>query len=508
MLFLLSGCAQQGVTSSTPSEVQTKATESIQKTTALPTATEVNEVNEATDPSTLNIDNDGGNFSQDDLIYFVVTDRFKRSEENEVLGDVNPDDPYAYHGGNLRGVTESLDYIKSLGTTAIWLTPVQKNGPKGYHGYWIYDFWSVDPHLGTLDDLKNLVREAHKRDIKVLMDYVVNHTGYDTPWFNDPQKKQWFNPKRTITNWNDEKQLERGWLFGLPDLNLDKPEVTQFFIDNALWWIRETGIDGMRLDTVKHVPRSFWTTWNHAIKTEFPDFYLLGEVWSEHVSILERYRDVGIDGVTNYPLYEGLTSALSKTGRVTDLANAIARDQSFSGSKISGIFVDNHDNSRLISKDPIHGKAYLKLGLVWAYTYPAIPILYYGTEVGLEGGKDPDNRRDMPWSNVPHPDLLALTKSLANWRASANNSYAWLYHDDQMAIYLRSDALVVLNFSDQPVSFSIPLSDVALTDLATQKINAYSLDSEQAPILNWAREQQTLSGTFKPFEYGIYPLVP
>lgn len=481
---------------------------------------------EATEETPVAVDIDGGSFSNEDLIYFIVTDRFKRvtspdaTSKDKAATDkaateaaaagvtFDPNDPYAYHGGDLKGVTASLDYIQALGATAIWLTPVQKNGPKGYHGYWIHDFWTVDPHLGTLEDLKTLVAEAHKRDMKVMLDYVVNHTGYDSPWLNDPQKKHWFNPKRSITNWNDEKQLERGWLFGLPDLNLELPEVEQFFVDNALWWIRETGIDGMRLDTVKHVPKSFWINWSGAIKTEFPDFYLIGEVWTEHVSILEKYRASGIDGVTNYPLYEGLTEALSPTGKVDALALAVERDQRFEGSSLSGIFVDNHDNSRLISKDPKHGLDYLKLGITWAYTYPAIPVLYYGTEVGLPGGKDPDNRRDMPWNAFPQPELLSLTKALAALRPNLGDGYAWLYNDAAVAVYRRGDYLVAMNFSAAPVQLAATLKPDSQLPKGAKKLDALALPGAKMPSLSFDASNLQLTGQLPAFGFGLYPLQP
>lgn len=445
------------------------------------------------------------NFSSKDLIYFIVTDRFKVATDSILLPDVNPDDPLAYHGGNLKGITESLAYIKSLGATAIWITPVQENGPKGYHGYWIHDFWNLDPHLGTLEDLKDLVEGAHALEMKVLLDYVVNHTGYDSPWLSDPQKATWFNPKRNIVNWTDTKQLETGWLFGLPDLNLEAPEVEQFFIDNALWWIRETGIDGMRLDTVKHVPKSFWNNWTQAIKAEFPDFYFLGEVWSEHVSVLERYLDVGIDGMTNYPLYEGFMESLM-SGQAAYLEKATLRDQKFSASQLSGIFVDNHDNERLISRDPVYGLEKLRIGLVWAYTYPAIPILYYGTEVGLEGGKDPDNRRDMPWESMPQPRLLALTQDLAKLRPLLDQTFEWLYTSDGIALYRRGDYLIVLNFSNQEQHIEAKL-DISLSlNTSKNKLDAYPLNGIEAPNLTWSSGTNMLNGVFPPFGIGIYPL--
>ena len=229
-------------------------------------------------------------FTKDDLIYFILTDRFSDGDNTNNY-DVDKTDPRKRHGGDIKGIIDKLDYIKDLGATAIWITPVMKNEKDGYHGYWIEDFYEVDPHLGTMEDMKTLVKESHKKDIKVILDYVVNHTGYKSPWLKDEKYKDWFNENKTITNWNDQDQVENGWLMGLPDLDLNNPEVKKYFIENALWWIDETGIDGMRLDTVKHVPRSFWTEFVSAIKDKHPDFYFLGEVWSENPRYFKSYRD-------------------------------------------------------------------------------------------------------------------------------------------------------------------------------------------------------------------------
>lgn len=205
-----------------------------------------------------NVPNSGGAFTSKDLIYFIMTDRFNDGDDsNNQFADVNKNNPKAYHGGDLRGIISKLDYIKSLGATAIWITPVAENTLGGYHGYWINDFYKVDPHLGSMNDLKDLVKEAHNRNIKVLMDYVVNHISPDSKMLKE-KPADWFNPKSDISNWNNQEEIEKGWIFGLPDLNQDKPEVKSFLIENAMWWIKETGVDGMRLDTVRHVPKTFW----------------------------------------------------------------------------------------------------------------------------------------------------------------------------------------------------------------------------------------------------------
>lgn len=356
-------------------------------------------------------------FSSKDLIYFVLTDRFKDgSAQNNQFSDYNPKDPRSYHGGDFVGLTQSLDYIESLGTTAIWITPIVENEAKGYHGYWATNFEKIDPHLGTEDELRTLVAEAHKRNIKIILDYVVNHTGYTSPWLSDPDKTDWFHPKQDIVNWSDPSEVENKWLMGLPDLNTENSEVNDYFIKNALSWIEKTGVDGMRLDTMRHVPKAFWTEFSSAIHSKYPDFYLLGEVWNDNTRYLQLYQDSGINGLTNYSLYNGITATFSRSGSSSSLTSAIQKEKFFKTPQLNGIFIDNHDNPRYVS---VSGKAYTKQALAFIMTYPAIPIIYYGTELGMEGKGDPDNRRDMTWDTVNEQNaMLQFYKQLTAIRQS------------------------------------------------------------------------------------------
>ncbi|MCK8059049.1 MULTISPECIES: alpha-amylase family glycosyl hydrolase [unclassified Fusibacter] len=400
-------------------------------------------------PEQLPVDNDGGIFSKNDIIYFVMTDRFYDASASSNLEDTDPTSPTKFQGGDLQGITEKLDYIASLGATAIWLTPVMTNGQDGYHGYWIHDFYSVDPHLGSMDDFKRLVDEAHNRDIKVILDYIVNHTGYDSPWINDPQKASWFHEHKDITNWSDPVLIENGWLAGLPDLDQSNPEVESYFIENAKWWISETGIDGFRLDTVRHVPKDFWRAFSAGIKEDYPDFFLLGEVWSDNARYIELYHKEGIDGNTNYSLYAGITAAFSPLSDVRTLINAIQKDTNFERPDLNGIFIDNHDNPRFVSVSKENGEAYLKQAMTLMYSYPAIPVLYYGTEIAMEGGADPDNRRMMAWDEVEGSQMLAFTKQLVELRSKYMGELTVIDYDVKHLVYTSKGPdgtmLVVLN---------------------------------------------------------------
>lgn len=135
---------------------------------------------------------------QDEMIYFIMVDRFNNGDPTNDF-DVNRNDPLAYQGGDFKGIIDKLDYIDEMGFSAIWLTPIVKNEEKGYHGYWTEDFYDVEEHFGTLEEFKTLVKEAHKRDMKVILDLVVNHTGYKHPWLADPDKQDWFHERKDIS---------------------------------------------------------------------------------------------------------------------------------------------------------------------------------------------------------------------------------------------------------------------------------------------------------------------
>jgi len=271
-------------------------------------------------------------FSHQDLIYFIMIDRFYDGDvSNNDFADYSSDPNELKHflGGDLEGIIQNLDYIKNQGATAIWLTPVSDNEPYGYHGYWVEDFEAVDPHFGDLDTLKKLVEEAHNRDLKVILDYVVNHTGYKHPWLDDPEKSEWFHHNGSITNFSDKDQLLNYNLAGLPDLNTENPAVKDYFYNNVLWWIQETDIDGLRLDTVKHVPNEFWNEFAYIIKQDYPDFFLLGEVFASSPTLLASYNEIGFDSTTNYSMYDGIKDTFKLYGDANKLKIAINNQVNF-----------------------------------------------------------------------------------------------------------------------------------------------------------------------------------
>jgi alpha-amylase len=380
---------------------------------------------------------------QDEAIYFIMVDRFNNMDPRNDY-DVNINDPKGYFGGDLKGVTAKLDYIKDMGFTAILLTPIFKNEPGGYHGYWVEDFYKVDPHFGTMEDLKTLVKEAHKRGMKVILDFVANHTGYHHPWLNDPAKKDWFHEKKEIFDWNDQKQVENGWVYGLPDLAQENPEVKRYLIDAAKWWIKQTDIDGYRLDAVRHVPKSFWRDFSKEVKSVKKDFFLLGEVRSDDPRYIADYGKYGIDGFIDYPFYNAVTKTLTKRDQsLRPLYDVWEYNKTFYDRPyLLGTFLDNHDTVRFTKlaidnrQNPI---SRIKLAMSYLFSAPGIPMMYYGTEIAMNGGKDPDNRRLMDFR--ADQEIIDYIKKLGQLRKELpslrRGDFTLLYEKDGMAVFKR-----------------------------------------------------------------------
>jgi glycosidase len=419
--------------------------------------------------------------TQDDVIYFVLTDRFRNGQTANDF-DVDPGNPKAYHGGDFAGLVERIPYFKKLGISAVWITPVYLSigtyeDGAGYHGYWAMDFEKVDPHLytqapgrpeGSRAYLKDLVDAFHRSDLKIVLDMVVNHTGYHNAAYQAyPDKKvqdSWFNRGGT-----GEVKAE---LSGLPDLDHDLVEVVDYFVNNVLDWIEETGIDGIRMDTVKHVEPAFWYFFKAYVKSRHPTVTLIGEVLSFDPVVVGAYQQKhDFDTLFDFPLCGQILGSLVGDEPMTRLARPRLEDREqrgvldqegpYSNTNRLVTLLDNHDLERRITTaildrwghwDRDRARAILKLCLSLLLTTRGIPQIYYGTEVGMEGGRDPDNRRDMPWEifgadlepTAAHPferDVYAHTVALLSLRskhpALRCGSLLTLYVDQFVYAYLR-----------------------------------------------------------------------
>lgn len=407
---------------------------------------------------------------QEDSIYFIMVDRFNNGDlTNDVK--VDPNDLKEYNGGDFKGITDKLDYLKDMGFTTIWLTPIFDNEDKGYHGYWIKDFYNTEEHFGTIEEFKTLVKEAHNRDIKVILDFVVNHVGPNHPWALNEQKKDWFHEKHPIINWNNQAEVENNWLYDLPDFNQDNPETRKYLLDAAKWWIEETDVDGYRLDTVKHVPKDFWVDFSKEVKSVKEDFYLLGEVWHNDLRVVASYEDTGIDGFVDFPQNEHLRTTFSKPNQSLGwLFSSIERNKAFyKRPELLGNFMDNHDMTRFtreILQNKQNPETRWKLALTYLYTAPGIPIIYYGSEIALDGGKDPDNRKMMKFNeDTEIIDYLTKLGQLREKYVSLSRGDLDLLHEvGGMAVYKRTykdeTVIVAINNTTDVQTVTVEIKDL------------------------------------------------
>ncbi|ADV67916.1 alpha-amylase family glycosyl hydrolase [Deinococcus maricopensis] len=377
-----------------------------------------------------------------DVIYFAVTDRFADGNGLNNAG-VDRQNPLGWHGGDLRGLTEKIraGYFQKLGFTAVWITPVQlqvpgttaSDGPNkgrtfaGYHGYWADDFMQIDPHFGTVADLKEFVQAAHRAGLKVIQDVVVNHAGYGSRLVT--QHPEWFHTDadcKASTNTDVDCALA-----GLPDFKQDRPDVQAYLNTFVNTWVRETGVDALRLDTMKHVPDMYWQQFFAAGGPGDPGkVWSVGEVFNGDPSVLAKYLRLGAPSVFDFPLYFAMKDQLtSANGNLDRVADVFAQDGVYPDASRLTTFVDNHDVPRFVSEAVSRGasaeeaRARLDLALSLMYVSRGTPSVYYGTEIGLAGKGDPynyplgeSNREDMVFSGVDASPLSARLRALADAR--------------------------------------------------------------------------------------------
>lgn len=401
---------------------------------------------------------------QDETIYYLMIDRFQNGDrENDF--EVNNEDPYAYQGGDFQGIIDKLDYVKEMGFTTIALTPIFANEEGGYHGYWINDFNDVDKHFGTKETFKALVKEAHQREMKVMIDFVTSHVGPNHPWMNDPKKQGWL--QHEITDKDVEGQLKSEWGDEIAFINFNNPEVKNYFIDIAKKWINETNIDGYRLDTVNHAPVAFWKAFSQAVKAEKENFYLLGDIQSEDSSVLVQYEQAGIDGWIDMPLNQPLRNAFAKPGESSQpvFETMAKNNQLFSKEPPMTAFFDHHKMERftreMVENNEFPGARW-KLGLTYLYTIPETPMVYYGTEIAIDGGEAPENRPLMNFR--ADKELIDFITKLGEVRqehpALRRGTMEVLHENNGMTVYKRQykDDTFVIAINNTEEDHKITLS--------------------------------------------------
>lgn len=370
-------------------------------------------------------------FSSRDVLYLIMTDRFadgdhrndgpfgKDSMDSDAAR-VERTNPRGWHGGDLRGVIDHLDYLQTLGITTVWITPVYQNhSPDAYHGYHATDMYAVDEHFGTLDDLKALGKALHARGMKLVLDTVPNHVGPRHPWVADSPEPDWFHGTQEhhreavmdfqpLTNpyapWRDQKDITEGWFVNaLPDNNQENPTVAKYLIQNAIWWIEEAGLDGLRIDTYSYIGRDFWHRFHAELQSLYPHLTSVGEVANPDPQVVSSFADgVTRNGVNtglwtplDFPLRHAIIDAFTGAGPMQELATVLRQDALYPHPERLTPFIDSHDEIRFASQ-PGGTLAANKLAMAFLLTVRGMPQLYSGDELYLQGYQDPDNRRDFP----------------------------------------------------------------------------------------------------------------
>lgn len=427
------------------------------------------------------------------VFYQIFPDRFANGDPNNDPANVftwsHRPSLYSYFGGDLAGIQRKLDYIQDLGVNTIYLNPIfQSAAPHRYH---TTDYYRIDPKLGTMEDFKALLADVHSRGMRLILDGVFNHCGRGFFAFNDVLENQehspyrdWFHIKRfpidAFSPGEAEDYLAWWNIKSLPKFNTDNPEVREYLLGVARYWI-EQGIDGWRLDVPNEIDDdAFWADFRRVVREVNPEAALIGEIWE----INPRWVGSGhFDGLMNYPVRDAVLDLLKWRNSITQFVERIEHVmKSYPWEHILAMYntLGTHDTKRV--RTYLDGDLKrVALAFTFLVACPGTPAIYYGDEVGLEGDKDPDSRRTFPWNEEDwEMDLRDLVKKLIAMRTDSNviqsGGYQRVWLDEEKRGYAFSRCvagdcvLVVLNASDKPIQAQIPVNLLEWTDGTVQDL--------------------------------------
>ncbi len=457
-------------------------------------------------------------FSAKDVMYLLMPDRFARGSTAGYPAGDDRAAPRGWHGGDLAGIEQHLDYLRQLGVTTVWTTPVASNGamPETYHGYAATDLYAVDSHFGTLAEYRRLSDALHAHGMKLVIDLVPNHIGVQHPWVKDPPAPGWLHgtlehhrpaqhdfyqlidPHAPPAAWGD---ITNGWFAdNMPDMNQENPLVSRYLIQNALWWVETADLDGIRLDTFPYVSRSFWHEFHAELHSVFPNLTTVGEVFRPDAEVTSFFAggvahdgiDTGLDTPFDFPVHFALRDVLAHNKPMTKLADVLRQDSLYPHPERLVTFIGNHDTTRFFTEAG-GSEARLKLALGLVLTLRGLPQIYSGDEIGMPGGADPDDRHDFPGGfpgdsrnaftdadRTPAEDeIFRWTSGLLAFRAA----HAELQTGIEQNLYSDTDAfafvrgvdsadcrtngaterlLIVVNKAPQSKTLELPVEDTAL----------------------------------------------
>ena len=427
-------------------------------------------------------------FNTSDMMYLIMPDRFANGDSNNddmpgMLEKADRTNPNGRHGGDIKGITDHLDYLQKLGVTALWCTPLLENNMPAftYHGYAITDLYKIDPRFGTNESYRDMVASAHKKGIKVIMDMVFNHFGTNSYWMKDMPQKDWVNqwPEFMRSNYRggvlsdpyrsqyDEKKMSTGWFdVTMADFNQKNPYVAKYLIQNSIWWIEYAGLDGIRQDTYPYSDKDFMAEWMRILREEYPNLNTVGEAWinyppqvaywMDNKNNKDGYRSY-LSNVFDFPLMMAIQKAFNEndswdTG-LARLYELLSQDFLYSDPSKLITFADNHDIESVYQVQK--SVENVKMALAFLATTRGLPLIYYGTESlsdrgtlegdagkrkDFQGGWQDDNVNMFTRENMSsdQKDLLDYTSTLFTWR-KGNKAV----HDGTLTHYIPEDGIYV-----------------------------------------------------------------
>ena len=442
-------------------------------------------------------------FTTADVVYLIMSDRFVDGDESnnstkDTKEKADKNNVNGRWGGDIQGIINSLDHIAKLGCTAIWPTPLlgDDEAAWSYHGYACSDYYHIDPRYGSNSLYAQMVQEAHKKGIKVLMDMVPNHCGAAHWWMQDLPYQNWINQFEKFTNTNnvftanydinaseyDRLLSNRGWFdHPMPDMNLENPDLLKYFQQWAIWWIEYADLDGLRVDTYPYIEKIPGSEWLKAIRKEYPNINIVGECWTRPAPAVAYWQsgtknfdgfDSNLPTVMDFPTEEAIRQALENDGQgwgngLTRVYDALTMDYMYADVNKLFTFLGNHDMSRITDavkdKDPRR----VKLAYVLLATMRGIPQVLYGDEYAMTSAntEDPNNhsylRAPLPQGEevtAEMQDMFDFQSKLFNWRKeekvlhtgktmhfmSRNNTYGFFRYNEEEAVF------VFVNAADEP----------------------------------------------------------
>ena len=437
-------------------------------------------------------------FDASDVVYLIMSDRFVDGDESNnstanTREKANKADVNGRWGGDIQGIINSFDHIKKLGSTAIWPTPMlgDDEAAWSYHGYACSDYYHIDPRYGTNELYAQMVQQAHEKGLKILMDMVPNHCGAAHWWMKDLPYQNWINQFPEFTNTNnvftanydinaseyDRKLSNRGWFdHPMPDMNLENPDLLQYFQLWAIWWIEYADLDGLRVDTYPYIEKIPASRWLKAIRDEYPNINIVGECWTRPAPAVAYWQsgamnfdnfDSNLPTVMDFPVEEAIRQALENDGSgwgngLTRVYDAMTMDYMYADVNKLLTFLGNHDMARITDVVKDKDLRRVKLAYVLLATMRGIPQVLYGDEYAMTSAcPDPSNhsylRAPLPQGEQVTPamqEMYDFQSRLFNWRKDEkvlhfgrtmhfigrNNTYAYFRYNENEAVFVFANA--------------------------------------------------------------------